>query len=49
MTVPVHPQLEETICTLGAHNQDWFGLVQQVDNEARTATVKWYVAMVTEF
>jgi hypothetical protein len=42
VTVPVYPQMDETICILGADNQHWFGLVQQVNNEARTAIVKWY-------
>ena len=40
--VPVYPQLEDTICVLGADNQEWFALVEQVDNEERTAVVKWY-------
>ena len=42
VTVPVYPQQDETVCILGEDNEDWFGLVQQVDNEARTAIVKWY-------
>ena len=42
VTVPVYPQQNETVCILGEDNEDWFGLVQQVDNEARTAVVKWY-------
>jgi hypothetical protein len=40
--VPVYPQLEDTICVLGADNQEWFALVEQADNEERTAIVKWY-------
>ena len=40
--VPVYPQLEDTICVLGADNQEWFAFVEQVDNEERTAIVKWY-------
>ena len=40
--VPVYPQPEDTICVLGADNQEWFALVEQVDNEERTAVVKWY-------
>ena len=40
INVPVYPKVEETICIFGADNQNWFGLVQQVDCEARTVTVK---------
>ena len=40
--VPVYTSEGETIHILGADNEDWFGLVQQVDYEAREASVKWY-------
>ena len=40
--VPVYPQLQETVCVLGANNQLWFALVEQVNIERRTARIEWY-------
>ena len=42
VNVPVYPQVGETICIKGVGNQNWFGLVQQVNNERRTTSIKWY-------
>ena len=40
--VPVYPAVGETIKVLGAGGEDWYGIVQQVDYDARKTNLRWY-------
>ena len=40
--VPVYPREQDTVCVKGTGNELWYGLVQDVDRQARKLTVQWY-------
>jgi hypothetical protein len=40
--VPVYPRMDKNVSIKGTGNEVWFGLLKQVNSEAKRARVQWY-------